>query len=120
EQEIGGPTLQPRLLPRGYGALETATVVDGEGVRWLKRTYSDGVEPSFFFQARAGEQNANRPRGVTPSRAGIDRADATASSVTVFEVGTATAIQGTVDGFQVMVIGRVPREELLDLIESSL
>jgi hypothetical protein len=105
-----GVRLQPRLLPRGYGPLETATVVDGNGARWLKRTYSDGVEPLFFFQALGGSAGGARQARVPVS----------ASTVTVFEVGAAKAIQGEVDGFELMVIGKAPQSELLDLIESAL
>lgn len=113
--KTGEPTLRPRQLPRGYGPLEAATVGDGRGKKWLKLTYSDGVEPLFFFQA-LGE----RAHGVTArSEARLDGAPR-ASSVVVFEVGAATAIQGSVDGFELMVIGKAPQAELLDLIESSL
>jgi hypothetical protein len=114
-EEIGVQPRRPRLLPPGYGPFEAATVEDGRGKRWLKLTYSDGVEPRFFFQAL--EENA---QGVTArSEARLDGAPR-ASSVVVFEVGAATAIQGSVDGFELMVIGKAPRAELLDLIESSL
>jgi len=115
-EAIGAQALQPRLLPGGYGPLSAATVGDGRGARWLMLTYSDGIEPLFFFQALAeGSQ------GVAPhSEARLGRVPAAASSVVVFEIGAATAIQGKVDGFDLMVIGKAPQAELLDLIESSL
>lgn len=118
-QEIVGPVLQPRLLPRGYGPLESATVGGGAGVRWLKRTYTDGVEPLFLFQALAGPAEGGAPGAAAPLEAGLEPS-VTPSSVIVFEIGAARAIQGKVDGFELMVIGKAPQAELLDLIESSL
>lgn len=122
-EAIGEQPLRPRLLPRGYGPLETATVGDGKGAKWLMLTYSDGIEPLFFFQAMQGANgvsDANAHELAARSEARLDGAQRTPSSVVVFEIGAATAIQGTVDGFELMVIGRVPQAELLDLIESSL
>jgi hypothetical protein len=121
-EALGAQPLRPHLLPRGYGPLETTMVGDGKGAKWLMLTYSDGVEPLFFFQAvkRTSGSGAN-PREIdTRSEAGLDGAQRAASSVVVFEIGAATAIQGTVDGFELMVIGKAPQAELLDLIESSL
>ena len=117
-QEIGARPLQPRLLPRGYGPLQVATVGDGRSKRWLMLTFSDGVEPLFFFQALDGGTEADA-LGAASAEAGLGR-PTPPSSVIVFEVGAAVAIQGTVDGFGLMVIGKAPQAELLDLIESSL
>ena len=112
-------TLRPRLLPQGYGELEATSVRAGEGARWLKRTYSDGVEPLFFFQAMGDAVGGIQP--IVQSEAGLGQpTKPRPSSVVVFEVGAATAIQGEVDGFELMVIGRAPKDKLLDLIESSL
>lgn len=118
---LGAQPLRPRLLPPGYGPLEVSTVGDGKGARWLLLTYSDGIEPLFFFQAleRTGGAGAST-LGAPHAEAHVGGAQRTASSVVVFEVGAATAIQGTVDGFELMVIGKAPQAELLDLIESSL
>lgn len=117
--EIGVQPLQPRLLPPGYGPLEEATVGDGQGKRWLKLTYSDGIEPLFFFQALTSDLSEG-VRGATPHSGARLGAPPSPSSVLVFEIGAATAIQGTVGGVELMVIGKTPRAELLDLIESSL
>lgn len=116
EAEARSPVLRPRLLPDGYAALELATVQDGRGTTWLKHTFSDGVEPLFFLQAleeptRQFESSAGGMTGeIVPG----------ASSVMVFALGGATAIQGRVEGFHLLAIGKVPEAGLLDLIESSL
>jgi hypothetical protein len=108
--------LRPRLLPEGFAALETARVADGQGEAWVKRTYSDGVEPLFFLQGlEAGIRRTGPAGGVMSAQLRPQ-----ASSVTVFDLGTAKAIQGEVEGFQLLVVGRASEAELLDLIESSL
>jgi hypothetical protein len=117
--EIGAEPLRPRLLPPGYGPLETATVGDGQGRRWFKLTYSDGIEPLFFFQALEDGLSGS-VQGATPHSGARLGHSPSPSSVSVFQVGAATAIQGTVDGRQLIVIGKAPKAELLDLIESSL
>jgi hypothetical protein len=100
----------------GYRALEYATVLDGQGRRWLKSTFTNGVEPLFLLQALRGAGGRDPARRSGPVSAAGESA---ASSVVVFSLGAATAIQGTVDGFELMVIGRTSEAELLDLIESS-
>jgi len=119
-EEIGAQPLRPRLLPPGYGPLETASVRDGAGKQWLKLTYSDGVEPLFFFQELVVGELPRGTRGVTPHSGARLGLPSSPSSVVVFEVGAATAIQGKIDGIEVMVIGKAPQAELLDLLESSL
>lgn len=105
-EQIQVQPLEPRLLPVGYAPLEAATVRDGEGAQWLKLTYTDGVEPLFLFQGLDSLAHA----GLGSS----------SSSVVVFQVGAATVIQGKVDAFDLMVIGKALKAELLDLIESGL
>ena len=114
EQELRVQTLHPRLLPAGYAQLEVATVMDGADRTWLKLTYTDGVEPLFFLQALDDAEPEGSTAGI-----GVEKMPAP-SSVMVFQLGTATAIQGRVEGYSLMVIGKVSEAELLDLIESCL
>jgi len=109
--------LQPRLLPAGQGLLEVATVGDDPTERWLKLTYSDGIEPLFFLQ-RLQEPTPGRAARVDAGRVG--RAPESTSGVAVYQLGAATAIQGQVDGFELIVVGKAPQAELLDMIESAL
>lgn len=117
-EQVGSQALSPRLLPLGYELLEAATVDDGEGRRWLKLTYTDGVEPLFFFQALAEPA----PAGKSARMDGRAIGDPTASTsaVVVFQLGAATVVQGHVQGFDLIALGKVPQVELLDLIESAL
>jgi hypothetical protein len=117
EQPPAQRPLRPRLIPAGYRELAAATVQDGDGKTWLELTYSDGVEPLFFLQALAHATKPTVARGGPLSANGIPDSP---SSVTVFQLGRALAIQGEVDDHELMVIGSAPEAELLDLIESSL
>ena len=118
-EQLGETVLEPRLLPEGYGLAEAATVGDGAGRRWLKLTYEDGVEPLFFFQELERVESLAVLGTEWDEPAPIDPHPAE-SRVVVHHVGAATAIQGSVNGFRVITIGKVGEAELLDLIESAL
>lgn len=116
-EQLDVPVAQPRLLPAGYGLLEAATVNADASTRWLKLTYSDGVEPLFFFQEL---KQPARGRAASVGSGPMGRLPDSTSGVVVYQVGAATAIQGHVDGFELMVVGKTKQVELLDLIESAL
>jgi hypothetical protein len=109
----GSTLLSPRVLPSGYALFEVATVGNGQGARWLKRTYSDGLAPLFFMQALTRI-------GTGPSAQTMAGAGPEASSIAVFELGSVRVAQGRVNGFDLIAIGRVVEAELLDLIDSAL
>jgi len=113
ELEVARPRkLEPKLLPEGYGLGEAATVEEG-GRSWLKRTYTDGVEPLFFLQALDPAPAVS----LDPESASREL---TASQVYVYRIGSATVIQGKVDGADVIAIGKATEAELLDLLASAL
>jgi hypothetical protein len=109
--------LEPRLLPDGYALHEAATVSDG-ATRWLKLTYTDGIEPLFFFQKL---EQPDAP-GAVARRPGSNfgAPPAETSQVTIYQVEHVAVAQGRVNGFDLMAMGAVSEGELLDLIESSL
>lgn len=114
--QIHQPVQTPRVLPEGYALRRAVTLKDGTSQHWLRLTYTDGVESLFFltqidnpfFVAGAGP--------ITP----ITPGSVQVSSVAVFQMGSATAAQGTFGGRQFIVVGKVPEAELLDMIESAL
>ena len=110
--------LQPRLLPAGYRLREAAILTDSQDRCWLKLTYLDGVEPLFFMVdlPASGTQGHAGPGGSLPDPVGPSTAD----RVIVAEIGRATAVQGRLRGRDVMAVGKVSEDELLDLLESSL
>jgi len=115
-QQLGLRTLEPRLLPEGFVLYEAATVSSDGQQRWLKLTYTDGLEPLFFFQkledpavtvraAQVGD-GPGEPREV--------------SRVTLYTIQNVTVAQGRCNGFELIAMGPVPEVELLDLLESAL
>lgn len=117
-EQLDYRTLEPRLLPAGYARVAAATVDDDAGKTWLRLTYGDGVESLFFFQALIAPTAGKLARSEAPSTP--SRLPAATSSVIVFRVGAARAIQGFVDGFEVMLVGTAAEVELLDMLESAL
>jgi len=111
------PVAEPRLLPDGFAPLELKTVSDGQGEQWLKRTYSDGIEPLFFLQ-RLDEPTPGKP--LRQRARDVGTLSASPSAVVVFHLGPVTAVQGELEGFNLLVIGKTSEAELLDLIESAL
>lgn len=109
--------LEPRLLPDGFVLDEAATVSDGT-TRWLKLTYTDGIEPLFFFQ-KLEQPDAPGAVGRRPGTS-FDAPPAETSQVTVYQVENVSVAQGRVNGFDLIAMGAVSEAGLLDLIESSL
>lgn len=115
--QLGQRVLEPRLLPEGYVLQEASTVADGEGTRWLKLVYVDGIDPLFFFQKL---EQPDGPGAVARPGDDLGAPAVEASQVTVYQIEHVTVAQGLVEGFSLIAMGAVPEGSLLDLIESSL
>jgi len=115
-EQIHARPLEPRILPQGYVPLEAAVVRENQR-EWLKLTYSDGVQPLFFLHS-IDANPLGKAAQVGSQR--IDGAPLSTSTVVACQVGSATALQGKVDGFDVIAVGKVSQAELLDLLESAL
>jgi hypothetical protein len=116
EDELPVAPLEPHLLPDGHAEIELATVAEGSGRRWVKRTYSDGVECAFFFQGLP-ERVLEKPTRAQVLDSAAPRAP---SALVVFQLGPVTVVQGELDGYDLLVLGKQPEAELLDLLESAL
>jgi hypothetical protein len=113
--QVAFPVLVPKLLPAGYKPFEVATVVDTDGRTWLKTTLTDGVESLFFVQAE--------PEPAPPSSTDIDSiigAPIQDDHVYVWQAGSVTVMQGTVMGFDLIAVGKVGEDALLELLDSAL
>jgi hypothetical protein len=125
DEAAGFDVLEPSLLPAGYQPWKAATLVDDEGHRWLKQTFTDGVEPLFFLHRDGAPQAVVTPPPGGPSGAvGTASAAAGASGVSndelwVYPIGRLTAIEGVLREREVIALGKVDSEELLDLLEFS-
>jgi len=104
----------PRVLPEGYALRRAVTLKDGMGQHWLRLTYTDGVESLFFLTQIDNPSALAGP--ITPLTPGSVQV----STVSVFQMGSALATQGTFGGRQFIAVGKVPEAELLDMIESAL
>jgi len=116
--QLGQRVLEPRLLPDGFALHEAATVSEGGAERWLKLTYTDGIETLFFFQ-KLEQPDTHGAVGRRPGTS-FDAPPAATSQVTVYQVEHVTVAQGQVSGFELIAMGPVDESGLLDLIESSL
>lgn len=114
-QQLQLRTLEPRLLPEGFTLYEAATV-SSDGERWLKLTYTDGLEPLFFLQ-KLEEPDAPGHVAQVGDGPGLPRE---VSRVTLFTVQDVRVAQGRCNGFDLIAMGPVPEVELLDMLESAL
>lgn len=116
--QLGFEPVFPQLIPAGYDfhSAEIATVSDEE--RWVSAKYLDGAEPLFFLERFRRSELSIGP-STTPQGPGTP-IGGEMSQMVVFRVGAATAVQGTVDGHELTVVGQVSDAEILDMIESSL
>jgi len=121
---LAGPVLVPSLLPDGYKPWKAATLVD-EGHLWVKQTFTDGVEPLFFFHRDVPAVTpVTPPPGVSgasgsPSASG-GAASSSADELWVYPIGRLTAVEGVLHERKVIALGKVDEEALLDLLEFSI
>lgn len=103
------PVLEPHLLPQGYALRGASTLVEGDGRRWAKLSYSDGVETLFFAQTLSEPDEPQRPRRQSQG-----------DELVVLESTPVVMASGRVGGHELVVAGKVGARELLDLVESAL
>jgi hypothetical protein len=102
--------LIPRLLPQGYELRQASTLIDDQGERWAKLTFSDGVDTLFFAQALPVEGE----RLAAPHR--LPQGD----ELIVSRMGSVVAAWGQVGAHRLLVLGKVDERALLDMVESAL
>ena len=109
--QAGFDVLEPGVLPAGFFLWRAHTLIDAASGDWIKLTYTDGVEPLFFFHL-----------GLPVS----SNSDATlpgdwkqADEVWVYDIGAVQVVQGRVRGTDVLALGKVSDDDLLDMVESA-
>lgn len=114
---LGFDPFLPERVPEGYTLAEAARVVGPFGRNWLKLTYHDGVETLFFLHGGSLDDEvahaanySNQPFGAATS----------GDQVLVYPSGPITVAQGTLRSNQLIAIGKLDAEELIDMIGSSL
>lgn len=116
DEQLDFEAFEPGLTPAGYKLWKAATLVDDEGDQWLKQTFTDGVEPLFFFhRAEASGGAATGPMSATAVGTGKPM-----DELWVYPIGRLTAIEGVLRQRDVIVLGKLDSESLLDLLEFSI
>lgn len=108
EEDLDYEPWDPRVLPDGYRAVETTRIAGPLGGRWLKKTYTDGIEALFLLQREAVQAHV----------AGVPSAPAP-DEVMVYTEGVLTVVQGTIAGSEIIAVGRASADELLTFLDSG-
>ncbi len=128
EAELGFEPMIPSALPPGYAFEETGFVNDPFGESWLKLSYTDGIEALFFLQrmphsAPEGPLERGTIQASSPQSFAVEPSDSVpdaTGSVLIYDAGGVAAIQGRVNGSDVIAVGKVSRDDLFVLLDSSL
>jgi hypothetical protein len=117
--QAGFDVFEPKVLPDGYKLWRASTLIDPAGKSWIKQTFTDGVEPLFFFH-EGGESGPgmveNRPDFKSDHVLDPLKAD----EVWVYQMGAVNVLQGAVRKTDVVALGKVDEQDLLDLLESAI
>ncbi len=111
--QTGFDVLEPAVLPTtGYFLWKAHTLLDYENKTWMRLTYTDGVEPLFFF-------HTEKPVSLNPDVL-LPGDGKTTDEVWVYSIGAVQVVQGRVRGRDMLALGRVSGDELLDVVESAI
>jgi len=116
DAQVGFQVLSPSLLPDGYQPWKAATITEPGGREWVKQTYTDGVEPLFFFHSDAVQPVV--PAGPSGSTAGTSAP--LGDNLYVYAIGPVTVIEGHLRGHEVIALGKTDSDSMLDLLESAI
>ena len=111
--QVGFEVMQPAVYPEEFQLWKATSLRADDDTRWVKLTLTDGLEPLFFFQ-KVQAPVVLEGSGVTaaPTSTQLDE-------VWVYQMGAVQVVQGTVRDHEILALGKVPAELLLDLIESA-
>ena len=105
------------LLPAGYVLSEVSTLDDTLGGEWVKLTYTDGVESLFYVQSLVKQSGVGTQVGPNVT---INLGAPEPDRVLWLQVGPIVAVQGDLAGLTRLAVGKVSKEALLDLLQSTL
>jgi hypothetical protein len=124
EQELG-PTSsvklaflpsEPKTLPKGYRLNKAVKVVESvTGETWVRFNYDDGLEELFFMHS--GSSLSVAPGA---NSAGNVPAGSPEDVAKYLSIGPWTVLFGEVRGHKFIAMGKVPRHELVDMVDSAL
>lgn len=93
--------------------------IDLQGRVWARLLYHDGIEPFFFMQSGERAPEANDVSAHLPGHAAPAGADGM-PVVRVFETGTWTIAQCSIDGAEYIVAGKASEGFLVAALQSAL
>jgi hypothetical protein len=105
ESSLGFDVLVPALPPTGY-VLDRVELMSTDDGDWAKLQYTDGLERVFLLhqaQDQSGFQGS-----------------ASAGTVCTGGLGRWSLVDGNVQGFEVILAGKVAQDDLLDMLKSAL
>lgn len=107
--QLGFEPVYPSQIPLGYELDLETVVTDSNGWKWLKQTYTDGVESLFFLHRQKG--TGGEPFSHTTEQSG--------DVVRILATGPLSAAEGSVGKNSVMVVGKVGKPAILNMIDSA-
>jgi hypothetical protein len=114
--QLGFVPYQPKQVPGGYEQQIARVLSEGPNLHWACFEYSDGVENLFFLHGGASPMALIGPQGWTPQ---VFQSESP-YRVYVTSAGCWTVVHGVWQGQYVLAVGKLPREEMLQLVESAL
>lgn len=110
--QIGFEPRSPRTLPAGFQLVERGRLVDPtDQSTWVKATYSDGLECIFFLHGGPIVSDNGIRSGVPEIKADL---------VEVAVAAPWVVARGNLRGERVLVLGKVPEQELLGMLRSAM
>ncbi|MBK8181254.1 MAG: hypothetical protein IPK67_20720 [Planctomycetes bacterium] len=110
--QIGFEPRSPRTLPAGFQLVERGRLVDPtDQSTWVKATYSDGLECIFFLHGGPIISDNGIRSGVPEIKADL---------VEVAVAAPWVVARGNLRGERVLVLGKVPEQELLGMLRSAM
>ena len=114
--QVGFDVLSPKVLPDGYQLWKAATLIGPDDKTWLKQSFTDGVEVLFFLHESGEIPLGHSVIGTATSHAAdVQKGD----EVWVYQMGAVNVVQGVIRKTDVITLGKVDSEDLLDLLESA-
>lgn len=114
--QAGFEVMEPLVLPDGYQLWKAATLVDPNGRTWIKLTYTNGIEPLFLLHGAEPAMTAIVAPGASAAVAGVPSSDV----VWKYPIGPVHVAEGRLRSYDVVALGKVDEESLLDMLESAI
>lgn len=124
---VGFTVKAPTYVPPGFELLGSSKVVDGQNQVWAKLFYTDGIEKLFVLVRAAMAPAFPKSGGLTGGQGSstggvpsIDSAGFSPGHLRHMSLGGLQVMQGWINDWQVIGVGRIPQDDLHAMLESTL